>query len=435
MSTNVTMRDGQHRVMRSHCHVALAILPALMLACGRAGSGTPTGDDQFTRRVVWPDTGRVAPLALTVETSYCPPVSRDTGCALLADSKPVAAFTTATKHVVFYSRQAGLIEFDSIGRYVRGIGARGNDPGSYLAVTALASDAQGTVTIWDSRLSRVTTFGAWPEPRTVWVRAKDIDDVRVTGNHAVAMSIAQGASSGDRVSATIADLSPKGLLGRPLASVTALAVRSGNSDMRTIPSLYWQRPVWDVAGDGHVLYVPPDTALRIEVYDPSGRPELLIAGNTPFRQRLVTAADLRTRKGRLYEAIFREPMARAAELCGDPRAAAPAAQALRDADVKCSTIAYLDTIARRSPRTLPQVSDIVALDDGGFWIRTMEFGDSTAWLMADSTGHVRGAVQLAGTERPLGGSLAMVAIADSTGARLDVSWRVVTTPVLSGPKK
>jgi len=395
------------------------MLPAS--SCTQADDRAPAADSEFKRAITWAPGSVVTRRVLRSVVRYCPPGSRDSGCMMLDTRKPTAAFATSNGHVVFFDRQEGLVEMDSAGQYVGDIGTLGNEPGSYMRVMALGGSNGGVFTIWDPSLTRLTVLRPSQPPQIAWVRAEGLEGVKVTDTFAIAISVPQGKTAGDRVFASLAPVLLTGKLGRPIATVVSLATRSEGSETQSIPSLFWPRPVWSLAADGSVLYAPPDTALRIEIYDNSGRPDLLITGYLPFPSERVTEDEIRKREAAMYATIFRKPMQSVKGCDGKLNE-----QKQNGIAINCQTISYLRRVGRRSPRIQPPITDIVSLAPRGFWIRTSRVArDSATWLMADSAGKLVGSVVLNSTERPIGRFRELVAIADSSGGRISVSWRLV----------
>lgn len=388
-------------------------------SCRGSEHPAPTADSEFQERVVWGQ-DRPPQRALRVTMTYCEKPSSNSGCVDLENGRPTDAFLIANGHVVFFDQRAGLVAFDSVGRYVAHIGSLGTEPGSYRRVTALGSNAAGTFTFWDPFLDRLTVLKLNEPPRAAWVKDGRVESVLISDTFAVALAVPPSRFAGDRVAGTIMTLNSNGKFSNPLAAVTALATTSKRLKARApIPNLHWPNPIWGMGLDGTLVYVPPDTVLRIEFYDRSGRPEMLVVGDMPFPSEIVTEAELGRLKEIYYETIKGEPMPQPGSCSLDvppPGASEP--------NKNCVLVRHAHEVGRRSPRIRPPVTDIVSFAPRGFWVRTSRIRkDSATWLMADSSGKLFGWLELKAAERPIGQHRARFAIADTTDGRTSVTWR------------
>lgn len=397
----------------------VALVPVVVtVSCTENGDRVPAADTDFQRKVVWGD-DTVPQRSLRSIMTYCAGGSRNSGCVDLDNGRPSAAFVVGNGHVVFFDHKAGLVEFDSAGQYIADIGSLGNDPGSYRRVAALGGDSARTFTLWDPDLDRLTVLKRNEVARTAWVTDERVESVLIADTFPVALAIPFAGNIGDRVFATIAPIGSNGKLSAPIATVSAIATTSKEWKMRgVVPSFYWPRPTWSIGKDKSVIYVPPDTVLRIELYNRSGGPEMLVTGRIPFASEVVTEGEIGQLRGMYYQIVRGEPMPPA----GTCSPTVPPAGTHEDRN--CVMVRHVYAVGKRSPRIRPPVTNIVSFAPHGFWIRTSRVrGDSVTWLIADSTGKLAGSVKLTTAERPIGRHRKLIAIADSTDGRVSVSWR------------
>ena len=391
------------------------------LSCTEAVERSPAPDHEYQSRTVWKAGADVPQLSLRSKTTYCPSGSSRSDCWALDNGTPKDAFVTTNGHVVFFDHKAGLVEMDSAGHHVADLGGLGTDPGSYRRVTSLGGSAARTFTMWDPFLDRLTVIKPGQKPRTAWVKDPRVEAVLAADTFAVALSVPAAEAPGVRVLATIASILPNGKLSSSIATVVALATTRKKREIQAIPSFFWPRPIWSLGQDGSVTYVPPDTSLRIEVYDSAGHPKLLVTGELPFPGEPVTQREIRERQESFYQTVMHEPMLPA----GSCNLTVQSTDTL-DSNIQCATARFLDAVGKRSPRLHPPITDVVSLAPQGFWVKTSRIrGDSATWLVADSTGKLVGLVMLKVAERPIGRHRALIAIADSTDGRTSVSWREV----------
>ncbi len=400
---------------------AVFVAALVAVSCGETAERKPVPDDAFERSVVWQRSPALPQLSLRSTVTYCPTGSSESDCWALDNGRPKDAFVTANGHVVFFDHTAGLVEMDPAGRHVGDIGGLGTDPGSYRRVTALGGSAARTFTMWDPFLDRLTVVKPGQQPRTAWVKDPRVEAVLAADTFAVALSVPAAEAPGMRVFATIASILPNGKLSTPIATVATLATTRKRREIKAIPSFFWPGPIWSLGRDGSFTYIPPDTILRIEVYDSAGHPKLLVTGETPFPSEAVTQRDIRERQETFYQTVMGEPMLPVGR-CN------PTVQSTDtlDSNIQCATARFLDAVGKRSPRLHPPVTDVVSVAPRGFWVRTSRIRrDSATWLIADSTGKLVGSVVLKVAERPIGRHRDLIAIADSTDGRTSVSWREV----------
>ena len=407
-------------VKQSGIVLGLGLVCALSLlgssGCGERSSASPAKDDGFARRVRWESGTLIPHLHATKLLAYCPNGFGTGACLDL--TAPESVFVGAHGHVLFLDRLSGLLEYDSAGRFIRERPGMTDDPEGFRRVGSLAENADGTLTVWDYSRSRLVLSDIGGKSSSVWVRDPDVASIRLTGTKAFALHLPGGQQAGDSVVATITHVSfETGKRGTLEVPVTALASRREGSDMVEIPSLFFPTPIWTVTRNNNIVYVPPNGSgsIRIERYDASGRPDLLITGQLPVHEQRVTSEEVTKRISLAYYRIFHENFALAH--CKGAKSLTT-----REATVECATIQYLNRVAQRSPMFIPSIENIVAMDDNGFSLKTsyVNADSSVAWFLVDSSGVKLYQLDLKPAERIIGGNTNRPVIAADSGYQMTV---------------
>lgn len=389
-----------------------------LCACGNLQHKEAAADTEFAHHVVWRPESAVPRLRLRTKARFCPPGGRaNVACMLLLD--PKQAYVLSQNHVVYFDANSGLVEVDSVGSYVAEIGQLGHEIGQYRSVKSAADNGRGTLTIWDPELARLTQFRDG-QVTAGWVR-RSVEDVRVGPRGTWALNVEPAPQAGDVAPATIAPVSIAGKLGSPRMHVRALATRRDGGDMIEVPSLIWRHPVWDILADGSVIYVPFGRQVRIEIYDTSGAPSLLITGQTPFAAQTITPLRARQLQEAFYRSVFQSSIDSAIVRC-DSLIHQPKPRP----NIYCATLSYTRRMGARLPATFPPIASVVHLNDGGFGLETNHVAnDSTTWLLVSGGGEIIGHFPLRIGELVIGGSARSLAVADSADGHADVTWRSV----------